>query len=89
MHPLYDVTTVIEDAADVFCVNRAGKVGVTVMPSVPAGCADPLEETQEERQVLIDSGSQCFLSDVTQQPCQIISTPSQVPNVLFKKKKSF
>lgn len=45
MHPLYDVPTVIEDAADVFCIHCAGEVGVTVVPSVPAGCADPLKET--------------------------------------------
>lgn len=49
MHPLYDVATVIEDAADVFCVDGAGEVRVTVMPSVPAGCADPLQETQEKK----------------------------------------
>lgn len=51
MHPLYDVATVIEDAADVFCVDRAGEVGVTVMPSIPAGCADPLKKTQQYSQV--------------------------------------
>lgn len=44
MHPLYDVATVIEDAPDVFRVDRAGEVGVTVMPPVPTGCADPLEK---------------------------------------------
>lgn len=49
MHPLYDVATVTEDAADVFCVDRAGEVGVTVMPAFTAGCADPLEKSQNNR----------------------------------------
>uniref|UniRef100_A0A665SWH7 Uncharacterized protein n=1 Tax=Echeneis naucrates TaxID=173247 RepID=A0A665SWH7_ECHNA len=42
VHPLNDVTTVIENAADVFCVDCTGEVGVTVMPSVPAGLSTPL-----------------------------------------------
>lgn len=42
VHPLDDVSTVIEDTADVFRVDSAGKVGVTVVSSIPACCADPL-----------------------------------------------
>ena len=62
MHPLYDVATVTEDAADVFCVDGAGEMGVTVMPSVPAGCADPLKKTQKYRQVSgVDQWLQTFL----------------------------
>lgn len=49
MHPLDDVATVIKDATDVFCVDRAGEVWVTVVPSVPAGCADPLKRDAEEQ----------------------------------------
>lgn len=44
VHPLNDVPTVVEDPADVFRVDGTGKMGVTIVPAVSAGCADPLEK---------------------------------------------
>lgn len=53
VHPLNDVPTVVEDPADVFRVDGTGKMGVTIVPAVSAGCADPLKshsETQSDKE---------------------------------------
>jgi hypothetical protein len=55
VHPLNDVPTVVEDPADVFRVDGAGKMGVTIVPAVSAGCADPLK-SHSETQILQPSG---------------------------------
>lgn len=46
MHSLDDVPTVVKYPADVFRVNSARKMGVTVMTSVSARCADPLLDSE-------------------------------------------
>uniref|UniRef100_A0A673Z735 Uncharacterized protein n=1 Tax=Salmo trutta TaxID=8032 RepID=A0A673Z735_SALTR len=45
VHPLNDVSTVVEDAPDVFSVHCAGEMGITIVPSISAGCADPLKRS--------------------------------------------
>uniref|UniRef100_A0A8C7CCN9 Uncharacterized protein n=1 Tax=Oncorhynchus kisutch TaxID=8019 RepID=A0A8C7CCN9_ONCKI len=43
VHPLNDVSTVVKDAPDVFSVHCAGEMGITIVPSISTGCADPLK----------------------------------------------
>uniref|UniRef100_A0A8C7F9T3 SWIM-type domain-containing protein n=1 Tax=Oncorhynchus kisutch TaxID=8019 RepID=A0A8C7F9T3_ONCKI len=38
VHPLNDVSAVVEDAPDVFSVHCAGEMGITIVPSVSTGC---------------------------------------------------
>lgn len=44
MHPLYDVSTVIENAANVLSVHSTREMGIAVVFSITTGCTYPLEK---------------------------------------------
>ena len=50
VHPLNDVSAIIEHPSNVFCVYCACKVRVTVVLAISTGRADPLENGHEESQ---------------------------------------
>lgn len=47
MHPLDYVAAVVEHPSNILRVYCACKVWITVMFTISAGCADPLDETKE------------------------------------------
>ena len=47
MHPLDYVAAVVEHSSNILRVYCACKVWITVMFTISAGCADPLDETKE------------------------------------------
>lgn len=53
MHPLDDVTAVIEHPANVLGVHGTGEVWIAVMLAVPCRSADPLQKKKKKKAVWV------------------------------------